>query len=272
MKIIDAHMHTTFGADGSPENKPFSIEDFRQELKLNNVVKAISITSSEKFRDPTPMKLELALRQKHELDSLEIVVGLNPVKCGKKEILLTEKALSERTAIGMKIYPGYTHYYPTDEIYKPFYKLAEKYKAPVIIHSGDVWMSPSIQLSPPKLKYSHPFIIDELAVDNPGVNFVIAHLGNPWIRDAAEIIYKNQNVYTDISGLVIGDVKKMNIDYLKLDMDFVFNFSCAFNKIIYGSDWPLVKMKDYIEIIKKVVPKQHWEKVFYSNAKQLFKI
>jgi uncharacterized protein len=32
------------------------------------------------------------------------------------------------------------------------------------------------------------------------VNFVICHLGNPWVTDAMEVIYKNPNVVGDISG------------------------------------------------------------------------
>jgi uncharacterized protein len=35
----------------------------------------------------------------------------------------------------------------------------------------------------------------------------MCHLGNPWILDCQEILYKNQNVNADISGLVIGNFK-----------------------------------------------------------------
>ena len=55
-----------------------------------------------------------------------------------------------------------------------------------------------------KLKYAHPLNVDEVAVDNPGVKIIICHLGNPWILDCQEILYKTKNVYADISGLFCG--------------------------------------------------------------------
>ena len=36
------------------------------------------------------------------------------------------------------------------------------------------------------------------------MKFLICHLGNPWFRDCMEVVYKNDNVYTDISGLTLG--------------------------------------------------------------------
>jgi hypothetical protein len=47
--------------------------------------------------------------------------------------------------------------------------------------------------------------VDDVAVDYPDVKFVICHLGNPWFQDTAEVLYKNDNVYADISGLTLGD-------------------------------------------------------------------
>ena len=42
-----------------------------------------------------------------------------------------------------------------------------------------------------------PLLVDDVAVDNPDVKFVMAHFGNPWLIDAAEVIYKNDNVWAD---------------------------------------------------------------------------
>ena len=42
-----------------------------------------------------------------------------------------------------------------------------------------------------------------MAVDFRDVTFVICHLGNPWLTDAMEVIYKNDNVVGDISGFTL---------------------------------------------------------------------
>ena len=45
------------------------------------------------------------------------------------------------------------------------------------------------------------------------------------------------------------------------------------SRLLYGSDWPLTPMKDYIEFIRALFPDYHdQEKVFYKNALRLFNI
>ncbi len=68
-----------------------------------------------------------------------------------------------------------------------------------MFHTGDTYNPRG------KLRYAHPLNIDVVAVDNPGLKLVICHVGNPWILDCMETVYKNKNVYADISGLVLGD-------------------------------------------------------------------
>lgn len=53
------------------------------------------------------------------------------------------------------------------------------------------------------MRISHPPHVDDVAVDSPNLKAVICHVGNPWIRDCMEVVYRN--VYADISGLVLGD-------------------------------------------------------------------
>ena len=69
---------------------------------------------------------------------------------------------------------------------EPFYRLAEECNIPVIFHTGDTESTDS------KLKFAHPSGIDEIAVEYPQVNFLIAHLGNPWLMDAAEVDSKKR--------------------------------------------------------------------------------
>ena len=227
MKIIDSHVHTYFPPKHSLHKTSVferpEMRSFCNQLKENNVVKAISITSDDKMESATPMFLEENLSQKKDAPELFFVGGINPLKAGKNELKKTEKALSEKKIIGLKLYPGYTYFYPTDKIYHPFYKLAEKYGVPVIAHCGDVFQCPDLMFRP-KIKYSHPFNIDEVAVDFPGTKFVIAHLGYPWIRGTAEIVYKNENVYADLSALFIAGAET-RLKQIKHDVEFVLDYT-----------------------------------------------
>ena len=129
------------------------------------------------------------------------------------------------------------------------------------------------------MRFAHPLLVDDVAVDHPGVRFVLAHLGNPWLLDAAEVVYKNMNVWADLSGLVIGDVAALT-DEARLEerREVAANVSRAFryaerpNRFLYGSDWPLAPMAVYRDFIRAAIPAAHHEQVFEENARRLFNL
>ena len=156
----------------------------------------------------------------------------------------------------------------TDEVYEPIYDLAKAYKKPVAIHMGQTAGSRAY------LKYSHPLTLDEAAVRHPGVNFVMCHFGNPWLMDAAAVVEKNENVMTDLSGLLEG---KINFPKLLEQQRGYFDtlktwisYCSQYEKFMFGTDWPLANYGDYIEVVKWLIPEEEWDKVFYENAKRIY--
>ena len=167
---------------------------------------------------------------------------------------------------------------PEDPGYVPYYRLAEKYDLPVIVHTGDNWSTTA------KVKYAHPLRMDEVAVDFPGVRFVLAHFGNPWLTDAAEVLFKNANVWADLSGLFVGSDQEIQAflgqasipdsvaGLLFSDLKKAIGYVGDYTKFVYGSDWPLAPMGAYRRLIESVIPREHHQEVFRTNAKQVFKI
>jgi len=43
-----------------------------------------------------------------------------------------------------------------------------------------------------------------------------------------------------------------------------------YDKVIYGTDWPLINIKSYIEVMKLVIPTIHHQEFFYDNAMRIF--
>src|SRR5436305_1360084 len=83
---------------------------------------------------------------------------------------------------------------------------------------------------------------EEMAVDHPNVRFVIAHVGNPWMADAAAVVYKNVNVWADLSGLVVGpdwlqpdEEKLAMLEDLRGDVLKAVRYSERPNRFLYGS-------------------------------------
>lgn len=180
--------------------------------------------------------------------------------------------------VAFKAYLGYLHFGPEHPNYVPYYKIAQKYKLAVIFHTGDNWSTTA------KVKYAHPLRVDEVAVDHPEVRFVMAHFGNPWLTDAAEVLYKNNNVWADLSGLFVGTEAQIDkilaeskqpesasglaISDLKKALGYVENFE----KFVYGSDWPLVPMAAYRRLIAAILPPEAHRAVFRDNAMNLFRL
>ena len=92
------------------------------------------------------------------------------------------------------------------------------------------------------MKFAHPLHVDEVAVDFPRVKFLICHLGNPWFRDCMEVVYKNENVYTDISGLTLGQFTDRFEAYMRQQLKEMILWGVNPNKVLYGTDWPLASM------------------------------
>lgn len=255
LPVIDVHTHTMFS--GKPEKTSGimdSQESYLQEMKNAGVVGAISHTSQGGIGYHEELK-------KH---GVIFCYGIRD----KLDALDLEQSLKSKKYNCVKIYLGYSHHFANEPLFHPAYKLAAKYNVPVVFHTGDTY---SIKA---KIKYSDPMAIDEVAVDFPNTTFVIAHMGNPWIQTATEIAYKNPNVYIEASAIMIGDIKRLNSQALETQLIAPIRWSYQYmespEKLMFGTDWPLTGMKDYIDAYKQAIPQKDWCKVFFENAVSVF--
>ncbi len=251
-KIFDAHAHFDGeNADSGPSQ--WMVEEYRQNK--------VAVTVVHATRKGTRTDV-------HSAGDLKVVLcgAVVPGKTGWREV---EKGLKDGRYSCLKVYLGYVYRFANDPFYLPFYRLARKYDVPVVFHTGDTVDKKG------KVKFADPLTIDEIAVDFPDVTFVLAHMGNPWFESAAEVVYKNDNVYVDTSALMIGDLSKADPQAIEAlivkPVQWFFHYVENPKKILFGSDWPLVKLAPYIEAMKKAIPKAHWKDVFYENAARVFK-
>jgi uncharacterized protein len=148
----------------------------------------------------------------------------------------------EGKIVAVKFYTGYEHFYPADQ--RSVLLRLEEVGCPAIFHSGDCLNSVKCA----KLKYAHPINIDEVAVDYPKMNFIIAHMAYPFQREAAEVCYKNENVYTDISGFVYDEFKESDRIKFKKVINEVLDISST-DKLLFGTDWPIANQTSYIDAL-----------------------
>lgn len=256
LKIIDVHLHTAFSGEPEPNSGIMeSREQLFKEMKAANVVGGVAHTfwNGDYYQD---------LRK----EGIIHCMGIDKVP----KLAEVEKGLRSGKFSCIKIYLGYIHQYAYDRPYRPLYMLAEKYDVPVVFHTGDTYYATG------KLKYADPLTIDEVAVDFPKTRFVLAHCGYPWIQSAAEVAYKNPNVYLDGSAFLVGDFKKIPAEQIQKHLieplRWIHTYINNPRKLMFGSDWPLSDIPSYVDAFKRAIPEEDWQNVFHDNAVRVFKL
>ena len=259
--IIDCHTHIN-NYRQEPGGAAEQIRRLRAEVERNRLDHCF-VLSSYRVNDDRPSTEEV-LRLVDKDPRLHVVEGVGVTN--DTDWAAIEQRLRTKETIGLKFYPGYEHFYPTDKVFQPGVQLAGKYRVPIMIHSGDTFNPKA------KLKFAHPLHVDELAVDNPDVNFIICHLGNPWFMDTAEIIYKNDNVHADISGLVLTEFTAPLESYMLNGLKELLLFSGEHDSLLYGTDWPLVNMPTYLKFVHQLgLEPEVFDMLMGGNAARLFK-
>lgn len=230
--IIDCHTHI-----GRSHNIKASVSELLKSMDEAGIDKAL-VFASHLGDAPNEYLLE---QIKPHLDRLYGVAMAYPGSDNKENInQLVEWYLDEKI-VAVKFYTGYEHRYPFEA--KLTLDKLNEIGCPAIFHSGDCHSSAARSA---KLKYAHPLHIDEVAVDYPNINFIIAHVGFPWIRDTAQVCYKNSNVYTDMSGFVYGEFNPDNAEKFFKCLDEFYEIAPR-EKMLFGTDWPISSQKSYVE-------------------------
>jgi predicted TIM-barrel fold metal-dependent hydrolase len=278
--MIDMHIHVvppglpgagSLGAvlDEGPDRVA---EQVRREMSEAGITTALAMGCLDAGPND-PLGIERTLAVGRRVKGLFPIGAADPRRTEPEHLRRVEGVLKAGVVRALKGYLGYLHHGPDDPGYRPYYELAERYRLPFIFHTGDTYSSRA------KLRFSHPLGVDEVAVDHPRVSFVLAHVGNPWLVDAAEVVYKNVNVWVDVSGLAIGDAAAFTAperqETLQETLDGVrraFRYAERPNRFLYGSDWPLAPMAVYRNWVMSAIPEIHHPQVLEDNARMLFRL
>jgi len=277
MKIFDAHMHYSkvqkFIDAAVLSGVEYSFDGYLAEREAVGIVGSIcmGLVESESLAFPdnnafTPMMPDLDERP----PDMYVCIGINPHTLNDDVLRCIRAMIKEdKGIVGFKIYAGYYHYFIHDDVYAPIYKLAAEYGLTVAIHTGDTYSENGL------LEYSHPLTADRLAVMYRDTQFVLCHMGDPWIMDACEVAYKNRNVFLDISGLLAGgaahikDVENRPLAMQHYSQGLVYLNN--YKKVLFGTDWPIVPMGAYVDFCKKIVPDSAYDDVFWGNAVRVYR-
>ncbi|MEW5975950.1 MAG: amidohydrolase family protein [Acidobacteriota bacterium] len=263
--IIDVHTHLNNYHEDNAISIQECLDQLQSSMDFNKVDYALVLTSY-KVNAHRPSTADV-VKATRDLGNIFVVAGISYLDYRERDLREISDFLREGLVKGLKLYPGYEPFYPYDKRCQVIYDLAVEYGVPVMIHTGDTYTPKG------KVRYAHPLNIDDVAVDHPDLNIVICHLGNPWIRDCMEVVYKNSNVYTDISGLVLGDFSSQFEEFMLRQVKDMILYAGEPRYLLYGTDWPICRMRTYLKFVNELgLPEETRERILWKNAAKLFKL
>ena len=263
--IVDCHVHLNNYHESIECSLHESLDKLRASMAASGVGYSLVLTSY--LVNPNRPSTAEVVKAVESIPELGVVAGISYLNYRHRDLRELADFLEQGLVKGLKLYPGYEPFYPHDRRLQVVYDMAEEFGVPVMFHSGDTYSPKG------KLKYSHPLEIDEVAVDHPNVKFVICHLGNPWLTDCMEVVYKNANVYADISGLVLGEFTEAFEDYMSEEIRDVILYAGDPGKFLFGTDWPICSMKSYVSFVGQLgLSDEARERIMFRNARDLFRL
>ncbi|HXW38025.1 MAG TPA: amidohydrolase family protein [Nitrososphaerales archaeon] len=237
-KKVDAHTH--IGDFGGWANVACSPKELLASMKLYEVERSIVFYFDN----------DLVHRAVSSYpDKLTGCVWPDPRKKGAR--LLVRKALAQWGFKGVKLHPLLHAFLPNDEIVYPIMEEARRARVPVLIHSGH----------PP---FSLPWSIGELAENFKDVTIVMLHMGHGhgvYIQAAINVARRLDNILLETSGMPMHSKVREAVKLLGED------------RVLYGSDIPFHDPSVEIgRVSASGLSNRELERVFYSNAKRVFRL
>ncbi len=269
---VDVHLHLSrwwrdIRRTGYRRDLDYSVRGLLAEMDRNAIGEGIVI---QLFEAPTVTEgLEEGRRTAAEGHGrLHPVTTVDPTREESEVREAIEAWDAAPELVGVKLYPGYQAFYPHDRRLDPVYEWAHRRRVPVMIHQGDTLDGIGL------VKYARPLEVDEVAGRFRDVRFVLCHLGNPWVNEAAELVWKNENVYADTSGLLSHPSAPYFDRMVRQAREVVYAALVTIgrpDRILYGSDWPLEELSVAVSVVDALdLPEADRDAILGGNAARLF--
>ena len=261
--IIDSHLHISYLK--KKKTFPAIKRDLLDLMDKNKVDYAIVIPDN--VPNPQCAGLDQVATLIESEKRLFMLATLTVDEVGKNNLIKIEKMFEKKSAVGFKIFPGHDPVYPTDRRWLPAVDLCQKYKLPLVIHTGINSGRPEVA------EYNDPKYIRRLALKFPKLKIVIAHYFWPKLDYCFRLTAGLNNIYFDTSALADFEVVRTSGGLKKIREILVKTSERKPDSVVYGTDWPICSLARHISLIKSLpVSGQVKENIFFRNALKLYSL
>lgn len=162
---------------------------------------------------------------------------------------------------------------PDDEVYEPYFALAEELDIPVAIHLGEGPPGGVHTLGPPtyRVALGRPLLLEKVLVRHPKLRVYVMHYGSPFVDEMIAMLYSHPNLYVDIACNNWGFPRKQFYEHLRKMVEAGFE-----KRILFGSDqmvWPetIGKAIESVERAPFLSASQKRD-IFYNNAARFLRL
>lgn len=183
------------------------------------------------------------------------LVGVDPFQ-GMEGVRALEYAVKELGFIGAHLYPHWFELAPNHAKYYPFYAKCVELGIPIQMQVGQSLVYAKDQ---PCRSVGRPICLDDIACDFPELKLIGTHVGIPWTEEMIAMAWKHENVY------ICTDAHSPK--YWPESLVKFIN-SYGQNKVIFGSDFPVLRFKRTIDEIDALGLKPEVREKFLRNNVQ----
>lgn len=260
-QIIDCHRHLSL--DKKYKTYKEAAEAIVSDMALNGISKSIVIADNVKNSGTADIDTLIKVFKNNE--SISLVGAVDPFDQSSDELSAINNLLNEGKIIGLKLYNGHDKLLISDQRCVSSIKLCNKYKVPLIIHTG------ANSGDPESAKYNDPKMIVEIAKKYPKIKVIISHYFWPKIDYCFGITRNIDNIYFDTSAMADDEVVKESGGIEKIKAVLKNTIEDRHDSLIFGTDYPMCSTESHIRLVDSLnISDREKDNIYYQNAKSIF--
>jgi uncharacterized protein len=161
-------------------------------------------------------------------------------KMGAREV---RRLIENHGVKGFKFHPTVQGFLPADKMAWPLYEVIAEYKLPAIFHSGHSGIGSGMRCGGGlRLQNSNPMLLEDVAINFPDMEIVIAHPSWPWQDEALSLAMHKPNIWIDLSGWSPKYFPAQLVQYANTLLK---------DRMLFGSDFPLISPDKWLKDSKE---------------------
>jgi predicted TIM-barrel fold metal-dependent hydrolase len=252
---VHAHVHRSVhvdldsGGDGNEDMGAYfrigsmprytvpGLADYYRQRNMACVAFSID-SASQTGEEPVPDNIEVAELAAEHADVIIPFASIDPAR-GAAGVRLARRLADDFAVKGFKFHPSTQGFYPNDRGAYPLYEVIASRGLVALFHTGQTGVGAGTPGGGGiRLKYANPMYIDDVAVDFPDMDIILAHPSFPWQDEALSIATHKPRVYIDLSGWSPKYFPPLLVQYAN---------SLLREKVLFGSDFPAITPERWIK-------------------------